>query len=388
MDVADVFWLFARLAEGASKLVSTLWARRSPGLVSGFLGWVLVCATAYGGVWLAGYFVPVPEREATPAVQLAGGTATTADPARNKPEAARERPRNEGGGQVTVTQAETNTAAKVPLYVVVAFLAALVFWLVWAMGQLRDSDAFRAAVSAWARPLGRILDTPRDWRRFQNLARFQAMRLRVERGEAGIGFAQGWHKLLAGLAAWVRRQPSPVDRTEQDEGLIVGLLALRVLAQGEDWTCFQAAHSALLAGEAQSDVLDAWEEGSSRPEQLAAVLAGIPPVSDPEADVYTEAQKATLERLKQSVPEKDPDLRAFLTRVGQMKRTDLHRLPPALADHLAASLPELEDQALQEALRTLCAGSPTARLLLELAATGVFESSPVVSGELRSVGTE
>lgn len=207
-------------------------------------------------------------------------------------------------------------------------------------------------------------------------------------GEAGIGFAQGWHKLLAGLAAWVRRQPSPVDRTEQDEGLIVGLLALRVLAQGEDWTCFQAAHSALLAGEAQSDVLDAWEEGSSRPEQLAAVLAGIPPVSDPEADVYTEAQKATLERLKQSVPEKDPDLRAFLTRVGQMKRADLHRLPPALADHLAASLPELEDQALQEALRTLCAGSPTARLLLELAATGVFESSPVVSGELRSVGTE
>lgn len=110
-------------------------------------------------------------------------------------------------------------------------------WAGWVMQLVRDSAAFREAIQQWRFDLGRVLNTPREWRRFQNMARFAAMRLRASdtthRGARNVlrQAAGRYRRWVLGQALAV--VPAPLMPPNTRERLMISLLAQDLFNQGQ-----------------------------------------------------------------------------------------------------------------------------------------------------------
>ena len=119
---------------------------------------------------------------------------------------------------------------------VLAWLCGLA-WAGWVMQLVRDSAAFREAIQQWRFDLGRVLNTPREWRRFQNMARFAAMRLRASdtthRGARNVlrQAAGRYRRWVLGQALAV--VPAPLMPPNTRERLMISLLAQDLFNQGQ-----------------------------------------------------------------------------------------------------------------------------------------------------------
>ena len=119
---------------------------------------------------------------------------------------------------------------------VLAWLCGLA-WAGWVMQLVRDSAAFREAIQQWRFDLGRVLNTPREWRRFQNMARFAAMRLRAS--DTTYRGARNVLRQAAGrYRRWVLGQalavvPAPLMPPNTRERLMISLLAQDLFSQGQ-----------------------------------------------------------------------------------------------------------------------------------------------------------
>lgn len=119
---------------------------------------------------------------------------------------------------------------------VLAWLCGLA-WAGWVMQLVRDSAAFREAIQQWRFDLGRVLNTPREWRRFQNMARFAAMRLRASdtthRGARNVlrQAAGRYRRWVLGQALAV--VPASLMSPDTRERLMISLLAQDLFNQGQ-----------------------------------------------------------------------------------------------------------------------------------------------------------
>ncbi|MEZ0203546.1 YCF48-related protein [Ideonella sp.] len=244
-------------------------ARRwSPGAAQSAAGRVLVLALVFGCTWGVGQLLADRwQTTAAAAPQLPGATTTQPVPPPTTTQPDKER-RPVNSGPVTVLQPEPNTAPTAVWWAgpVLGLLAAGL-WLMWASQLIRDSASFREAILAWQQALRPVLSTPREWRRLQNMARFAAMSVRVAEGDGS-----GWQQLLLRwrhrYGAWLRNRPS-LTRTlvEQQEALIVSLLAADLLAEGDLVKGLHAHLSACREAAGQNEQGHAFRDGVSERSQ-------------------------------------------------------------------------------------------------------------------------
>lgn len=332
--------------------IATAVARRDPGLFSRLLGFTLGCTVlfyvvAWGGREIKAYLHPEAVSTQT---QAGAGDVTPGIKDKvidEKPKVTDKDKLRDGGGDVEILlNPEANSASNVVWAFPSVALGLTLFWLVWAAAQIKDSAGFIQAVRFWSKSLHGKLSTPRAWRRFQNLARFYAMRLRVERQETQ-GWGRVWRQMRLHLGAWLRQRQVPGDTVEQDEGLLVSLLALGLLGHGKllHSVCQQLSYPQLERDSVANlhECLHKCQRQCTpeRQQALADLLAKITPTPAHLATklVLPPSDWRNLQKLATEFAA-FPALASFLTQLSATTHADLPYLPERVAAHLRTLVPE------------------------------------------------